>query len=340
TFSEQQLYMYDLAYDKDDKVLWVTDFNSGDSKIYKIDPDNGSLLGSINVSGGRDFTGIKYDPDTKHLFVHQSNQSTNTSSIYEIDVTGKIIHKFSSPCAYGTGIFVIGDSLFLADRNNNIIHVVSKQDPTTGYNDLPLNRKALFGPRCITLDPKTGNLLHTWTDFQGSDPAGSDASLYDSYILHLNRNDGTELGSSFVQDGTNSGTNVRGIELDPRFAGTQVWVTVLNSGNSSKILKLTLVDGPTNGVANVSNKAAAFKANYPNPFSEYTTLPYSLDKEANVKLIVRDVLGREVYTTPSQYQSAGEHRITLHLESLPSGRYICELSVNNIRTDIQSLIKD
>ncbi len=343
TFSEQPLYMYDIAYDKDDNVLWVTSFTTSpttpDPKIYKIDPDNGKLLGSITVTGGGEFTGIKYDPSTKHLFVHQSHTpgTVTTSFVWEVTTTGTVVNKFSSPSTYGTGIFVSGDSLFLADRNNNVIHVVSKQDPALNYTDLSLDRHAPFGPRCITLNPATGNLLHTWTDFQGPDAT---ATLYDSYILNLKRNDGSEVGSWFVQDGTNTGTNVRGLELDPRAGGTTVWVTVLNSGNSSKILKLTLVDGPKGGAGVATNKVASFESNYPNPFSESTTLAYSLLEAGNVKLIVRDLLGREVFTKSAEYEAAGDHSTILDLRHLASGRYFCELYVNNIRIDIRGLVKE
>jgi photosystem II stability/assembly factor-like uncharacterized protein len=347
TFSEQPLYMYDLAYDKDDNTLWATNFSTAtsnpDTKIYKIDPNTGVQTGSISVAGGGYFTGIKYDPLTKHLFAHQSRQDVNKSFIYEITTTGSVVHKWGSPCAYGTGIFVYGDSLFLADRNvtgggNNVIYVVSKKDPTVQYYQIIPSRVAAFGPRCITMDPTTGTLLHTWTDFQGTDAT---ATLYDSYVLRLNRDDGTELNSWFVQDGVNSGTNVRGIEYDPRSNGSSVWVTVLNDvGNSSKILKVTLVNGPSNGVAPSSVRSASFGMNYPNPCSEYSTFPYSLDKDGSVKLIVRDILGREVFSGISQYQSMGDHSQTLDLRSLPSGRYFCELYLNNIRLDTKALIKE
>ncbi|MEP7236114.1 MAG: T9SS type A sorting domain-containing protein, partial [Ignavibacteriota bacterium] len=276
----------------------------------------------------------------KHLFVHQNKQDNSKNSVFEISTTGAVINKFASPCEYGVGVLVSGDTLFLADRNHDVIHAVSKTDPSVAFGDLVLDRKALFGPRCLALDQKTGAVLHTWTDFQGSDPAGSNASLYDSYILRLRREDGAELRSWFVQDGTNTGTNVRGIEYDPRGSGNSVWVTVLNSGNSSKILKLTLVDGPVNGVSAVTSKEARFKANYPNPFSEATTLPYSLGSEAVVKIVIHDVLGREVFSSAPATQSVGEHEITLNLQSLPSGRYICDLFLNNIRTDHRALVKE
>ncbi|MDP4235630.1 MAG: hypothetical protein Q8919_04200 [Bacteroidota bacterium] len=342
TLSEQPLYMYDLAYDKDDDVLWVTNFTTAatnpDTKIYKIDPNSGARTGSISVSGGGYFTGIKYDPSTKHLFVHETRQDNSQTFIYEITTTGSIVHKWASPCQYATGIYVSGDSLFLADRNNNVIHIVKKSDPSVAYGDFALDRRAAFGPRCITYNPTSNEILHTWTDFQGTE---ANATLYDSYILRLSRDDGAEVGSWFVQEGTNSGTNVRGIEYDPRSSGTNVWVTVLNSGNSSKILRLTLVDGPTGTSSGVSHPhAGSFAAIYPNPFTDATTMVYSLDHDCMVKLLVHDVLGREIYSTPAQMQSGGDHQMRLPLGSVPGGRYFCELYIDGVRTDVRALVKE
>jgi photosystem II stability/assembly factor-like uncharacterized protein len=438
TFSEQNLYMYDLAYDKDDNVLFATSFStpptSPDPKIYKIDPNTGALLGSITTNQTGYFTGIKYDNLTKHLFVHQAIQSTPVvSNILEMTPTGTVVHKWSSPCAYGTGIFTSGDTLFLADRNNNVIHVVSKTNPLSTYPDLALDRKSSFGPRCITLNPATGNLLHTWTDFQGPEAT---AQLYDSYILNLDRYDGSELSSWFVQDGTNTGTNVRGIELDPRNGGTSIWVTVLNSGNSSKILKIQLSAPPPQPLttslispANGSNKldtslvctwAAAsgatqyefqlatdatfattildnsgitkttatvnglsskttyywrvrasnttttgnwsdiwnftvkntnsvfdagstddfFVTNYPNPYTDKTTIKYSIPERSLVSLTVMDLLGREIGTLITNTMDAGTHTVTFDGKSIAEGAYIVRLEAEgHVTTHLMHLVK-
>ncbi len=327
-FTEQPLYMYDLAYDADDNVLWVTNFSDADPKIYKMDPNTGQIIGNISVSGGGAFTGIKYDKETSHLFACQTPSTGGQPYIFEINKqTGARINRWAAPqgTTYATGILIIGDTLLFADRDHNVIHRVHKSNPNTPYDnfDLTATRTAAFGPRCLALNTKTGDLLHTWTDFQGTQAS---ATLYDSYILKLSRYDGAELSSWFVQEGDNNGTNVRGIEYDPHSDGKEVWVTVLNSGNSSKILKLTLVDGPasldtTNMAVRMGSSLAQIQA-YPNPVHGQLTVQYTLGLTSSAtRIVVTDVLGREMVTTSYSLEEAGSHGHRLDLSSLASGGY-------------------
>jgi hypothetical protein len=232
---------------------------------------------------------------------------------------------------------VAGDTLFIADRNNNVIRRVSKTTPTTSYGDFELERQAAFGPRCITINQKTGDLLHTWTDFQGTDAS---ASLYDSYILKLSRSDGSELSSTFVQEGGNHGTNVRGIEYDPRSDGKEVWVTVLNSGNSSKILKITLVDGPAAGsnAVRTHGQNISSLAIYPNPLHDATTISYTLANPSPIHIIVRDILGREAYVTSYGIENDGEHSHRLMLDQLSAGGYTVSIYASDILIGTASIV--
>ena len=45
--------------------------------------------------------------------------------------------------------------------------------------------------------------------------------------------------------------------------------------------------------------------NYPNPFNPITTLRYDLPEQANVNIIIYDMLGRQVKTLINQTQDAG-----------------------------------
>jgi photosystem II stability/assembly factor-like uncharacterized protein len=334
--SEQPLYMYDIAYDEDDNVLWVTNFNTADSKIYKIHPDNGTLLGSLDLGSGRtSLTGIKYDKRTKTFYIHQRNDAQNASFVYHVSKTGSILGQWRSPAEYGTGIFPREDTLYLADRNFNKIYRAVISDPINTYEDILLERQAAFGPRCISFNPTTGELLHTWTDFQGND---QNAQLYDSYLLRLNAFTGQELSSYFVQEGGNAGTNVRGLEYDPRSNGESVWVTVLNSGNSSKILKLTLKDGPAAKTKQLSNDVTEL-AIYPNPSNAITTVQYFLEKPSDVTLIVRDMLGRVVKTLAQGNTGEGKRYITFDMTGLTAGTYVAELEVNGIAAGLAKFIK-
>ncbi len=333
--SEQPLYMYDIAYDSDENVLWVTNFNTADSKIYKIDPDNGNMLGNLDLGTGKfSLTGIKYDKRSKTFYIHQRNDALDASFIYQVNKSGQTLNKWTSPAKYGTGIYPREDTLYLGDRNNNKILRGVLADPSNTFDDILLERQAAFGPRCISFNPVSGDLLHTWTDFQGTDQA---AQLYDSYMLRLNPFTGQELSSYFVQEGGNAGTNVRGLEYDPRSNGESVWVTVLNSGNSSKILKITLKDGPAASVNATANTIEM--SVFPNPSFGLTTVNYFLEKPTRVQLTLRDMLGPTIRTFEQGMVGEGKRYISFDMTGFTSGTYIAELSFDGIVAGVTKLIK-
>jgi hypothetical protein len=72
----------------------------------------------------------------------------------------------------------------------------------------------------------------------------------------------------------------------------------------------------------------ALDQNYPNPFNPHTTiqfaLPWSVDK-AHVRLVVFDVLGREVATLLDNPLPPGTHKVQWSAERFPSGVYYYQL---------------
>jgi len=65
--------------------------------------------------------------------------------------------------------------------------------------------------------------------------------------------------------------------------------------------------------------------NYPNPFSARTRIAYDLPAAARVRLIVYDVLGREVARLVDEERPAGRHEVTWETGALASGMYFCRL---------------
>jgi hypothetical protein len=72
--------------------------------------------------------------------------------------------------------------------------------------------------------------------------------------------------------------------------------------------------------------------NYPNPFNPATIITYSLAEKSHVRLIVYDVIGREVATLLNNVRDPGTHRVEFDANfyrSLSSGIYIYKLEASD-----------
>ncbi|VAX27956.1 hypothetical protein MNBD_IGNAVI01-1645 [hydrothermal vent metagenome] len=79
----------------------------------------------------------------------------------------------------------------------------------------------------------------------------------------------------------------------------------------------------------------SLEQNYPNPFNPSTTIKYQIPSNvkgetSNTKLIVYDILGREVATLVNQNHRPGNYKVNFNASSLPSGTYFYKLTVGNI----------
>ena len=71
--------------------------------------------------------------------------------------------------------------------------------------------------------------------------------------------------------------------------------------------------------------------NYPNPFTDRTTISYTLQQPGPVSLQVYDIQGRLVRDLVQGVQPAGDHSVTLPASRLPAGRYYYTLTTNHSR---------
>lgn len=76
--------------------------------------------------------------------------------------------------------------------------------------------------------------------------------------------------------------------------------------------------------------------NYPNPFNPSTTIGYRMKFEAEVSIIVYDVLGREVSVLVDGVRPAGKHSVVFDASLLTSGVYFYQLRYGAY-TEIKSM---
>ena len=79
------------------------------------------------------------------------------------------------------------------------------------------------------------------------------------------------------------------------------------------------------------NFVLGFDQNFPNPFSQSTTLRYSLPQPMQVRLAVSDMLGREVALLVDAQQEAGIHTAAFDAGNLPAGVYLARIELDFLR---------
>lgn len=76
-------------------------------------------------------------------------------------------------------------------------------------------------------------------------------------------------------------------------------------------------------------EAFALEANYPNPFNPQTTIGFALPDAAEVRLVVYDVIGREVAVLVHGRRAAGRHEVVFDAAGLPTGLYVYRLDTGS-----------
>jgi hypothetical protein len=74
-------------------------------------------------------------------------------------------------------------------------------------------------------------------------------------------------------------------------------------------------------------------AAYPNPFSDAGTVQYQVAATQKVKIVLCDILGKEMLTLVDKEQRPGSYTVTFDGTNLPAGYYICRMTAGTqVRT--------
>ncbi|MCX6164968.1 MAG: T9SS type A sorting domain-containing protein [Ignavibacteriae bacterium] len=72
--------------------------------------------------------------------------------------------------------------------------------------------------------------------------------------------------------------------------------------------------------------------NFPNPFNPVTKINYELPKDGRVKLVIYDILGREIKTLVNELKQAGRYTIEFNGNNFASGVYFYRIQVEGGKT--------
>jgi len=90
-------------------------------------------------------------------------------------------------------------------------------------------------------------------------------------------------------------------------------------------------------IGNTTILANSFQLNqnYPNPFNPTTTINYSINKNGNIKIVIFDMLGKQVKSLVNKKNIAGKHQVLWNGKNdagktLPSGQYYYTIEMDGI----------
>lgn len=127
------------------------------------------------------------------------------------------------------------------------------------------------------------------------------------------------------------------------WVGPALYKININTGFATQLCTYTgvgagiaIANQVPNGINNNNNSIPSvysLSQNYPNPFNPSTQISFGLPKSGNVKLVVFDILGREVKTLVDEFKQAGNYNINFDGTDYSSGIYFYQLHVNTPHPD-------
>jgi photosystem II stability/assembly factor-like uncharacterized protein len=237
------------------------------------------------------------------------------------------------------------------DSANTGAHTMRNMTPTTfpgGYVS------------CIAVDPNNGdNVMVTFSNynvysiFYSSDGGTTWSKVAGN--LEVNKSTGAGDGPSVRWASiipTNNGTVYLAATSAGLYATTQLndtnTVWVLQSANSIGKAVVDMIDyRATDGLTVVATHSSGMYSthittvnnikqvpppqqsfsltNYPNPFTNQTTIRFDIKNTANVSIKMYDQMGRLVRTVAEEQMESGEKRIIFDASNLAPGMYYCNL---------------
>jgi hypothetical protein len=94
---------------------------------------------------------------------------------------------------------------------------------------------------------------------------------------------------------------------------------------------LSLQVGPADEIRQIAApEKTQLQGNYPNPFSQQTTVEIALSEQADVEVQVYNVLGQQVATVADGQMEAGNHKLEWEGSSLSSGVYFVRMKAGDV----------
>lgn len=118
--------------------------------------------------------------------------------------------------------------------------------------------------------------------------------------------------------------------------GSHMVIAADSSGTASDTARVQVLE---TGLANMADHVLEFRLhqNIPNPFNPRTIIPYTIAKRNHIRLVIYDLLGRELVTLVDKIKNPGTHTVIFDATNLASGLYFYSLQSEDY-IDIRKMV--
>lgn len=326
--------------------LFVPDIVS--DNLYKFNKTTGTatLIGplGININFGQDGS---VDPSDNIMY---AAFYTTESQLRRVDTTGGVGPVLCTYTGQVTGLACIGNPTFSQTttlcRTVNII----LPDHSTRVDSVEVN----LGANVVNVNVRIGSLTHTWD---------ADVSMYlrkgNIGVKIVNQVGGS--GDNFINTVLNDLAAIPIASGTAPFTGSFIPsnpLTPFANQSTDGYWKLVLTDTATGDTGYLANWCLIISyspwgggiqtveipnyyflgQNYPNPFNPATVIKFGVPQSGDVKLVIYDILGREVSTLMNEHKHPGTYEVNFDASHLSSGVYFYSIQTDNYRETKRMLL--
>ncbi len=154
---------------------------------------------------------------------------------------------------------------------------------------------------------------------------------FDTIVTIQNADRTAELACNDDDPNNGPGDFSSRIEDFPAAAGQIIQLRITGWQGDEGDLFLSFFFVPTTAAEpDATPSLASLEAPAPNPSAGTTTLAFSLAASADIRLVVYDMLGREVAVVVDGPRAAGRHEVVFDGAGLPAGNYLARLEANGL----------
>ncbi len=216
-------------------------------------------------------------------------------------------------------IDVAGDDTNQLDDDDGIVFETATV-PNPGFDPIPL---LLFGPNEVTVLNSVSGIVSAWIDFN-RDGDWSDAGEQVLTDITVASGPNHPKQAYNIPQTAQPGYSVARFRFSTQ-TGLAPTGLASNGEVEDYLVRLTGVTNTEDGEGAVPQTFALYQ-NYPNPFNSVTTIRYSLPTAEFVRLVVYDLIGREIRVLTDEMKTAGHHDVRFDAARLPSGLYFYDIS--------------